>query len=109
MSYNVFESMSEVYDYITAFSEVIRVGVYDTRLARSFSSALADAGIRLTEKNIKSIFYSCRKKYLKIMRGEDINLNTEKDSGMVEFFLLSYLTLIDTFYMEDRYDFKKFR
>ncbi|MGC8558090.1 MAG: hypothetical protein ACP5NC_03745 [Nitrososphaeria archaeon] len=109
MSYDVFESMGELYDYIASFSEVIRVGVYDTRLARSFSSALTNAGIRLTEKNIKSIFYSCRKKYLKIMRGEDISLNTEKDSGMVEFFLLSYLTLIDTFYMEGKYDYKKFK
>lgn len=94
--------MGELYDYITAFSEVIRIGVYDSRLARSFSAALANAGINLSEKNLKTIYSSCRRKYMKIMRGEDVNLDTEKDSGFLEFFLLSYLTLIDTFFVENQ-------
>ncbi|MEM0097773.1 MAG: hypothetical protein QXY52_04825 [Conexivisphaerales archaeon] len=102
MNYDSFESVGELFDYITAFSEVIRVGVYDSRLARSLSEALSNAGIKLSERNMRTIYSNCRKKYLKIMRGEDVSLNTEKDSGILEFFLLSYLTLIDTFLVENR-------
>ncbi|MCL4344662.1 MAG: hypothetical protein JRN26_06170 [Nitrososphaerota archaeon] len=107
MNYDSFEGIGELYDYITAFSEVIRVGVYDTRLARSFSEALAGAGINLSERNLRTIYSRCRKKYIKIMRGEDVNLDTESDSGFLEFFLLSYLTLIDTFFVENQLNLTK--
>lgn len=94
--------MGELYDYIAAFSEVIRVGIYDTRLAHSFSQALSNAGINLSEKNLRAIYLRCRKKYMKIMRGEDVSMDTEKDSGLLEFLVLSYMTLIDIYLTENQ-------